>query len=254
MFNHKRLSFLITILVAMAGADLCQAASTVTISAKVFPSNAVLFSVGPFSTTGSIPLKAEMIAGYEFLFWNLNASLQTNPDPSYPPPADSTVFATAWYVAVGGGPCTKPPCTGVTTWAFSLNSDKIIPNTPIASVTPSTAWSGPPSTTVSTTAGSVVITAQPEIVPYGKFSSWLELPATSQKGENLAVAANGAVDAIAFYGFPEPNPCEALCQPVYCIPDLPPAVCQELRKVSALKCSLCLSQYGEGPPVTPAAK
>jgi len=143
-----------------------------------------------------------------FEFWVINSGLHTSEDPSFTAP-DDDFDATAWYLQVGGN-----GGTGVTTWAFSLNKGEVIPGvTPIANVNPPAAWSGSPSTTVSTTTSSspVVITAQKLLPPYGEFNKWLQLYGNGTiSGDALTVPTNGASAAIAFYGIPVPDPCETL--------------------------------------------
>jgi hypothetical protein len=147
---------------------------------------------------------------YGFLFWNITSDVRTTPLLTFTAPTDSsTIHVTAWYILQGGGCCGG---SGVSTYAFSLNNDQVISGTPIASVTPTTAWAGPPSTTVSTTtsASPVAITARPLIGGSGLFRSWLQFGNGSVASSVLTVPASGASFAIAFYGIPVPDPCDGL--------------------------------------------
>jgi len=145
---------------------------------------------------------------FVFVFWVINGALHTNAIAKFAAPNDSSAFnAQAWYLPVGGN-----GGTGVATWAFSLNKSAVISGTtPIASVTPAGAWSGSPSTTVSTTtsASPVVITAESLIAPDGKFKSWLQLYGNGTiSGSALTVPASGASADVAFFGIPVPDPCQ----------------------------------------------
>ena len=100
----------------------------------------------------------------------------------------------------------------MTTYPFFRNGHKPIPGTPISSVNPSAAWSGPPSTTVSTTtgSGSVAITALAKMAPYGLFLKWLQFENGSISDDVLTVPASGAFLAIAFFGIAIPDPCQSI--------------------------------------------
>jgi hypothetical protein len=79
----------------------------------------------------------------------------------------------------------------------------VLPQTPIASVSPSSAWT-PPSTSVSTV-GPVTVTALNYIGPHTKYSStqfnsWLGFGGgTTISGANLSVSAGASPYGIAFY-------------------------------------------------------
>jgi hypothetical protein len=223
MFSRSYLSFSASTLMLMASTALSQAQSVVTIQHQIFPTESVL-PVSSGCTTavirglrngGSVGLgTASTCAGFTFLFWDINGFYNPNQTPAHPytPPNDSNTIVSAWYRQVDcTSPC--PPSTGVTTWAFSLNGREVIPNTtPIKSVAPpnAAAWTGPPSTTVSTTTTSspVVITALPQIVPFGNFRAWQVTGGEATEGDPiLTVAAGGLAYAIALYGIPVPDPC-----------------------------------------------
>lgn len=192
---------------------------TMTLTYKQFPSGAVLRTIAHLilpKKTKEGPLRAETSFQqgghtYVFLFWDAIASLYTDPDLTFTTPDDNSSFAVdAWYVEQGSG----PPVPVVTTYAFSLNQHGVFPNTPIASVTPSGAWTGPPSTTVktdtSTPPSPVRIAALDKITGYGLFNSWLQFCTTGSTVSKkvLTVPANGGGQAIAFYGIPTPDPCQ----------------------------------------------
>ena len=87
----------------------------------------------------------------------------------------------------------------------------MIADTPIATVTPAGAWSGSPSTTVSTTTSSapVVISAKGLIDGFGEFTAWLAFGGTVS-GNVLTVAAQASSLALATFGIPQPDPCGLL--------------------------------------------
>jgi hypothetical protein len=245
------LSFVAMTLSLLVSAGLGNAATTLTLNYKAFPSNGNLLNVGTFNVDGAVKLSApenfyDKGVTYEFLFWDLNGSRNIHRDVDFTPPSDPTALATAWYLPTGGGPCPKGQvCDGVTTWAFSLNDDKVIPNTPIASVTPKGAWTGAPSTSVNTNLGAVVIAAQPLIPGFGKFKSWLELPNTAVKGNDLDVGAKGSAAAVAFYGFPEPDPCQSLRNQVAICDTQNGTGCGPLWREQIRALQACEQKYGE---------
>jgi hypothetical protein len=173
----------------------------------------VLLSIGsiPVAKATTVSLSAptifyEAALKYSFMFWDADASVGSTPALTFKTPNDDSTFAVdAWFIESNGGNGSP----GVTTWAFSLNQDKTVSNTPIASVTPSGAWSGSPSTTVSTTSSSspVAITASSLIAGDGVFNSWLQFGTGSISKNVLTVPAKGSSLAIAFFGIPVPDPC-----------------------------------------------
>ena len=156
---------------------------------------------------------------YEFMFWDINSALVNTGTAHFTAPSAGTDFkATAWYlpVCVVSSSCSGTGPSYVTTWAFSLSNDKVLPVTPISSVAPSSAWTAP-STSVST-ATAVKIAAQPYIGPHSKFGgtvfgSWFVFGGASTvtvSGTNLDVPAGESPYAIAFYNqytYPIPPPC-----------------------------------------------
>ncbi len=142
---------------------------------------------------------------YEFMFWDVHTTLIATERAKFTVPSSGPVLATAWYLPV----CVTSSCGGgasaVTTWAFSLTSYKVLPDTPIGLVTPASAWTSP-SMSVST-ATAVNITAQSylgtETSTSGTvFSSWFVFGGASTvtiSGLDLNVPAGESPYAIAFY-------------------------------------------------------
>jgi hypothetical protein len=142
---------------------------------------------------------------YEFMFWDVHTTLIATEKAKFTVPSTGPVLATAWYLPV----CVTSSCGGgasaVTTWAFSLTNYKVLPDTPIDSVTPTSAWTSP-STSVST-ATAVEIEAQSYIgteTPTSGtvFSSWFVFGGASTvsiSGLDLNVPAGESPYAIAFY-------------------------------------------------------
>jgi hypothetical protein len=184
-----------------------RAAGQVTVKYRVFPNGRNILP--PEVIKGSVKSAADSAlygktagVAFEFLFWDIDGRLDTNPNINYAPPGGSKNFATAWYLRTGpGGGACAPHCA-VGTWAFNLKNDRVMKGvTPIGSVTPGGLWTSP-STSVSTmTSGNVAITAQATIAPPGvAFRRWLELPNTKVSGATLSVPAASDALAIAFYG------------------------------------------------------
>lgn len=146
---------------------------------------------------------------YEFMFWNVDSRLIPTEKALFKVPFGyEAPSATAWYlpVCVVASSCPGGGASAVTTWAFSLTKDEVLPEAPIASVTPTSAWTSP-SASVST-ATAVNITAASELGPYGiatggtVFSSWFVFggaSAATVSGLDLAVPVGESPYAIAFY-------------------------------------------------------
>jgi hypothetical protein len=97
---------------------------------------------------------------YGFMFWDVDATVITsNAAQFYVPTTGGDFNATAWYerTCAAGSSCSGGGGTpAVSTWAFSLTHDKVIPGTPITSVTPGSAWTSPSqSVSTATTAASI---------------------------------------------------------------------------------------------------
>lgn len=146
---------------------------------------------------------------YELMFWNVDSRLIPTEKADFRVPfGDAAPSATAWYlpVCVVASSCSGGGTSAVTTWAFSLTTDKVLPGTPIESVTPASTWT-PPSTSVST-ATAVNIAAAGNLGPYSVatggtvFSSWFVFGGSSTvtvSGLDLGVPAGESAYAIAFY-------------------------------------------------------
>ena len=244
--------------------------STMNESFRIFPNGNPVPSmlsesvplVGGDSTTLSAPNKIlESDNSYTFIFWNVNAALTppqytgTTPDPVqtviFPAPdGDLTFDATAWYI-IDGGP--GEPRGFV--YAFSLNKDAGLSNSPIGTITPASAYIGPNTFSTTTSPDPVVVTAPAVIVGYGRFNRWLPFlePPVDDPPVNdpvLTVPANGAVVAIASYGIPVPDPCQGLRDIVEgwdCTgaPNLGDCEKELVRYSNELRA--CERQYGEKP-------
>jgi len=205
--------------------------STMTLSFRVFPSGTQVPNTtsGVFRLTDGAPqtLAAPLNitepepgkpAAFAFVFWVADFQVfpvQTSggvPDPqqtiNFDAPKDQAFDATAWYLPIGPG---GGGGTGVTAWAFSVNQDKVLPNSPFASVSPASAQQS--ANTVSTTTSNqpVIMTAAALIEGFGRFNSWLQLGGNGTVNDSiLTVPAGGASEAVAFYSIPVPDPCQDL--------------------------------------------
>ncbi|HXW79030.1 MAG TPA: hypothetical protein VEJ84_06000 [Acidimicrobiales bacterium] len=217
-----------------AAAQAGTLAETMTLSSNSFPGGAPvpggLSGTVPVVEGSSIKLTApqylyqpsvppgDMGTVYEFMFWDVNSTLASTEAATFTAPSSGSPFkATAWYlpVCVVASSCSGVGSPAVTTWAFSLTNDQVLPGTPISSVSPASAWSSP-STSVST-ATPVSIAASGFLGPHTKFggtvfSSWFVFGGggATVSGLNLAVPAGESPYAIAFYNqysFHLPPPC-----------------------------------------------
>lgn len=145
----------------------------------------------PPSTAGTV---------YEFMFWDINALLKPKEKARFIAPGGTTFQATAWYLATGGGSCVGVCPTAVTTWAFSLNTYKVLAESPIESVLPATAWTSP-STSVSTATAVNIAASESLGTPVTKFTSWFVFGGGKFKikGTHVIVGAGESPYAIAFY-------------------------------------------------------
>ena len=221
-----------------AGAQAGTSPATVFMGSKLFPGGTPV----PDGLSGTIPVTRgssvtlttpqylyksatppTLPTVYQFMFWDVNATLIKTEKAKFTAPAAGGVIATAWYLPI----CVTSPCgTGpaaVGTFAFSLTTYKVLSGTPIDAVTPASAWTTP-STSVST-ATSVEIAASLSFGPYtassGKaFVSWFVPGAPSTvtiSGPDLMVPAGLSPYAIAFYRqythpiYPKPCPGYPYC-------------------------------------------
>jgi hypothetical protein len=146
------------------------------------------------------PMNPGQFLQYSFLFWNAIGNLGSGLSTTMTIPAGDSV-ATAWYVQVGPG----GGGFGVSTYAFSNELDLVLPVTPIASVTPASAWAGGNATGVTTTSA-VQITAKntvPGTPPGGSFDQWFQFGNGVPAGHVLSVPAKGSSLAIASYVVPD---------------------------------------------------
>ena len=234
--------------------------STMTLSAKVFPGGdqvpgTTLNYMGSVPDDSSQQVSANYNSdGYQFIFWDINLQIYTPkysapgiPDQvqtvNFNAPTDESFYATAWYVPEGGNG------TGVTARAFSLNKDMVVSNSPLASVVPADAQTGP--YTVST-ATSVVITAAGVISGYGRlYNSWVQYTGNGTvNNRTLSVPAGGASVAIAFYYIPEPDPCQDLRENIANFNPsdyATPADAERVLRGLSLQLEACEREYGETP-------
>ena len=199
------------------------------ISSNIFPSGAAvaggLSGTVPVAGGSSVTLTApeyvyqpsvptgSLGTVYEFMFWDINSSLVNTATADFTAPRSGTSFsAGAWYlpVCVVSSSCESGGPTSVTTWAFSLTNDKILPGTPISSVSPSSAWTSP-STSVST-ATAVQIDGLQFLGLHNKFSgtefrSWFVFGGGGSmvNGLQVQVPAGESPYAIAFYSEYSPH-------------------------------------------------
>ena len=226
-----------------------------TLSYRQFPAGNVLLDMGviPVNSGAAVSLSAfpsftDADGTFGFIFWDTEVSIGSDPAVSFTAPGGD--FAVdAWYVPEGGPGGGGP---GVSATAFSVNEHKVIPGTPIAAVTPAGAWSGAPSTTVSTTTSSdpVAITALAKMVPEGLFLRWLQFGNGTFSGAVLTVPPNGASEAIAFYAIPDPDPCQPIRDQMDNLSpgDFPtPAAYRAALEALGRQLRKCEEKYGELP-------
>jgi len=107
-------------------------------------------------------------------------------------PVPSNSFsATAWYFTDGG-----TPMPDVFTYAFSVDLNEWLPQTPIGTVN-GAPWTSP--STIVPTTGAVVITAKPQIAGYGEFIGWFQAGSGLNPSPTLTAAAGSDIQAVAFY-------------------------------------------------------
>jgi hypothetical protein len=212
---------------AVAGAS--PASATMTISSNVFPSGATvaggLSGTVPVTAGSSVTLTAPQYlyqpsvppgtlgTVYEFMFWDINSALVNKATAEFRAPSSGSSFsAGAWYlpVCVVSSSCGSGGPTSVTTWAFSLTNDEVLPGTPIGSVSPASAWT-PPSTSVST-ATVVNVDAVQFLGAHSKlsgtdFRSWFVFGGggSTVSGLQVQVPAGESPYAIAFYNEYSPH-------------------------------------------------
>jgi len=186
------------------------------LSSRVYPTRDLLPNTSEDTVDcapgGQIHLVAPaQVPGYALMFWHVPRGLTTASTVDFTAPDDASFYATAWYRPIANCPgCPKPPPT-VTTVAFSNDRDEVIADTPIASVDVPGAWSGAPSTVVSTAGTTpVAITAQPLLAGSGEFAAWLSLDGFAASGRTLTEPALADDIALALFATPSPDPCATL--------------------------------------------
>jgi hypothetical protein len=245
-------------LLLLGGAGLCQAASVVTVTAQDLWNSQVIYTLetnpipssgcGDQTVTAPSVIEQTTAAGtvvYGFLFWDVNAQLHSNPTVKFQPVCGEANRAIAVYWPTGGGCAGCPPPTVDSVVAYSLNDAKIITGvTPIVSA--SSGWtSGSSSVTPPST-----IEAAAELPPYGKFKAWDVLRAPDSTASSLSLRAAGEV-VVAFYGFPDPDPCQSLRNEIAtagdsCVGDgLSPKACEAYLKYLNGELTACEKTYGE---------
>ena len=198
--------------------------STMTLSFRILPDGTYLpgTTSGVFQLTDGAPqtLTAPLTIpgtphGYCFDFWIADFDVfpvqqaSGSPEPqqtiNVTAPAGQAFAATAWYRPCAGGP------PGVLAWAFSVNQDTTLPQSPFGSVVPATAHKDANSASTTASSQPVVITAARLITGAGRFGSWLQLSGDGTvNGATLTVPAGGSSVAVAFYSIPVPDPCQPI--------------------------------------------
>ena len=236
--------------------------STMTLSFRILPggTNVPGTTSGVFQLTDGAPqaLTAPLTvpgtpSGYSFEFWVADFDVfpvQESggvPEPqqtiNFTAPAGQAFAATAWYRPDTPGP------PGVLAWAFSVNQDTTLPQSPFGSVVPATTQQD--AHTVSTSQP-VVITAAALIAGAGRFGSWLQLSSDrgTVHGATLTVPAGGSSVAVAFYAIPVPDPCQAIRDQLeYLSPADFDALTEYERAAAYFRGQLkeCEQKYGELP-------
>lgn len=107
---------------------------------------------------------------YNFVFWIIDAGLYFTATASFTVPAHD-FWATAWYIPIGGNGTPKPVFS---TLAFTTDyGGRLLPNTPIKMVTPSSAWTSPSNTVATNTSSDpVVVTALSSFGGSNGFLNW----------------------------------------------------------------------------------
>ena len=195
--------------------------ATMTLSSRILPDGTSVpgTTSGVFQLTDGAPqtLTAPLTihgttSGYRFDFWIADFDVYPLQQPGGSPapqqtitittPAGQAFAATAWYRPDEPGP------PGVLAWAFSVNKDTTLPESPFGSVAPATAHKD---AHTASSSQPVIITAARLITGAGRFSSWLQLSGDGTvNGATLTVPAGGSSVAVAFYSIPVPDPCQAI--------------------------------------------
>ncbi len=223
------------------------------------PSDSVSLAGGS-SDTLDAPYELDAAGNtYAFIFWNVDAALTAvrlkngRPDPdqkvTFTAPAGASTFdGTAWYIRTGGG---GGGGAGGSVWAFSLNKDERLTNSPIGTINPAAAKTGPNSFSTTSSASPVVVTAPKVIGGDGLFRSWLEFGGDGKiDGAKLTVPSKGSTASIAFFAIPVPDPCESIREDLENLSpgDFPTLAAYEAaRRAMAGQLHACEVKYGELP-------
>lgn len=182
---------------------------------------------------------------YGFLFWDINSHLYTRPSVLFKAPSSGSFSATAWYKESGCG-CTGPGCGGtsnVYTYGFEVDKNMRLKGTPIASVTPSSAWTAG-SQEVFTKSAVTITAVNPVELIY-----WRIFPpaAATAKGKVLSAGMGATALAVAFYG---PNPCTYISPPApgELGPGASVAAYQAAAKYDIEQYNECIVRHGGTPP------
>ncbi len=136
---------------------------------------------------------------YRFLFWNVCGTISNDAHHGSGTVPSSDTVATAWYVPVGPG----DGGAAIVTYAFWVEHDAVVSDTPILSVNPAAAWSGGNNTVVSSTAGTGprAITARDTVasITNANFDHWFPLGAGNATDAVLTVLQGGSTWALALY-------------------------------------------------------
>jgi hypothetical protein len=240
----------------IAGLGVCEAHEVQVSAHNIFNGNVLYVAeINPIDSSGcgqqtvAAPQQFTVTSGqnagtYAFLFWNINATPYPESSVTFQPICGEYNSAVALYIQLSGCPPTEscPPPTTDTVYAYSLNSNKIIPGvSPIESAT--SGWTKG-STTVTTPA---TIEAQPELPPYGKFKGWDILLGSFSSSSSLTLSSPGNY-VIGLYGYPNPDPCQSIENEVnnfFCDPGLSPQACAAELKYLHEQLTSCQATYGE---------
>jgi hypothetical protein len=231
------------------------AASSVVVTALSLDDGSTLYTPesNPVAGSGcpgqSVEAAPEIIvkgATYEFLFWNINATVSTSAKVSFQPICGAANAASAWYwkICTESSQCSGPAPLTDNVLAFSLNYNEVISgSTPIESSIGGD-WA-PGSSTITPPAS---IEARPKIPGYGLFKGWQVLPGPLTTGTLLNLSGPpGGATVLGFYGFPDPDPCQPIRNEIAggCS-DLPsPAACAAYMKGLHAQLNACETAYGE---------
>lgn len=181
---------------------------TLTVRTRRFPTNTDIVpssmynvvngSSATFSTSQYLtlpdPSDPTQFQQFVFLFWNVKGAVYSTNSTTVSNVGSDPLTATSWYLLTGGGGGTP----NVSAHAFSITQNQTLTDSPIQSVTPSSAWPGGNSKSVDTTGSSVQVNAKSSISGEN-FDSWMVFGSGSVNGAQLDVSQNNSAIAIATY-------------------------------------------------------